>query len=191
MERSGERVTVCSAAISCLGEQLPPRAEMFGAGSVILFMRAMMALVLHLGGVGNCVRLIWEWSVHNQESGDLHREGCHNQSEVRLQGDLRPSAVYRDHREDGICSPGGYKCKPEEDAAEEEALSYSATSSHDAGRSKKGWWAKHHLLDWFTAFMPLTPDANLEYPAIANVKGTGRPSLPCQIGQCTPTRRRC
>ncbi len=30
-----------------------------------------MALVLHLGGVGKCVRLIWEWSVHNQESGDL------------------------------------------------------------------------------------------------------------------------
>jgi hypothetical protein len=30
-----------------------------------------MALVLHLGGVGECVRLIWEWSVHNQESGDL------------------------------------------------------------------------------------------------------------------------
>jgi hypothetical protein len=27
--------------------------------------------VLHLGGVGKCVRLIWEWSVHNQESGDL------------------------------------------------------------------------------------------------------------------------
>jgi hypothetical protein len=35
-------------------------------------MKAMMALVLHLGGVGECVRLIWEWSVHNQESGDLH-----------------------------------------------------------------------------------------------------------------------
>ena len=35
-------------------------------------MRAMLALVLHLGGVGKCVRLIWEWSVHNQESGDLH-----------------------------------------------------------------------------------------------------------------------
>jgi hypothetical protein len=32
----------------------------------------MMALMLHLGGVGECVRLIWEWSVHNQESGDLH-----------------------------------------------------------------------------------------------------------------------
>jgi len=30
-------------------------------------MRAMLALVLHLGGVGECVRLIWEWSVHNQE----------------------------------------------------------------------------------------------------------------------------
>jgi hypothetical protein len=37
-----------------------------------LFMRAMMALVLHLGGVGECERLIWEWSVHSQESGDLH-----------------------------------------------------------------------------------------------------------------------
>jgi len=35
-------------------------------------MRAMLALVLHLGGVGECMRLIWEWSVHNQESGDLH-----------------------------------------------------------------------------------------------------------------------
>ncbi len=34
-------------------------------------MRAMMALMLHLGGVGEFVRLIWEWSVHNQESGDL------------------------------------------------------------------------------------------------------------------------
>jgi hypothetical protein len=32
----------------------------------------MLALVLHLGGVGKCMRLIWEWSVHNQESGDLH-----------------------------------------------------------------------------------------------------------------------
>jgi hypothetical protein len=31
-----------------------------------------MALELHLGGVGKCVRLIWEWSVHDQESeGDL------------------------------------------------------------------------------------------------------------------------
>jgi len=35
-------------------------------------MRAMLALVLHLGGVGKCVRLIWEWSIHDQESGDLH-----------------------------------------------------------------------------------------------------------------------
>jgi len=35
-------------------------------------MRAMLALVLHLGGVGEYVRLIWEWSVHNQESVDLH-----------------------------------------------------------------------------------------------------------------------
>jgi hypothetical protein len=31
-----------------------------------------MALMLHLGGVGECVRLIWEGSVHNQESWDLH-----------------------------------------------------------------------------------------------------------------------
>ena len=30
-----------------------------------------MALVLHLGGVGECMRLIWEWSVHGQASGDL------------------------------------------------------------------------------------------------------------------------
>jgi len=29
-----------------------------------------MALVLHLGGIGKCVRLIWEWSVHDQESGN-------------------------------------------------------------------------------------------------------------------------
>ncbi len=29
----------------------------------------------------------------------------------------------------------------------------------------------NHLMDWFTAFMPLTPDANLEDPAIANMKG--------------------
>ena len=34
-------------------------------------MRVMMALVLHLGGVGECVSLIWEWSDHGQESGDL------------------------------------------------------------------------------------------------------------------------
>jgi hypothetical protein len=33
-----------------------------------------MALVLHLGGVGECGRLIWEWSVHGQESGDLQGE---------------------------------------------------------------------------------------------------------------------
>ena len=26
-------------------------------------------------------------------------------------------------------------------------------------------------MDWFTAFMPLTPDAHLEDPAVANVKG--------------------
>jgi hypothetical protein len=31
-----------------------------------------MALVLHLSGVGESLRLIWEWSFHNQESGDLH-----------------------------------------------------------------------------------------------------------------------
>jgi hypothetical protein len=30
---------------------------------------------------------------------------------------------------------------------------------------------KSHPMDWFTAFMPLTPDANLDDPAIANVKG--------------------
>jgi hypothetical protein len=40
-------------------------------------MRAMMALVLHLGGVGECGRLIWEWSVHSQESGDLHWRRWH------------------------------------------------------------------------------------------------------------------
>ncbi len=31
-----------------------------------------MALVLHLGDVGKCRRLIWDWSVQAQESGDLH-----------------------------------------------------------------------------------------------------------------------
>ena len=35
-------------------------------------MRVMRALVLHLGGVGECMRLIWGWSDHGQESGDLH-----------------------------------------------------------------------------------------------------------------------
>ncbi len=30
---------------------------------------------------------------------------------------------------------------------------------------------KSHPMDWFTAFMPLTPDANKEDPAIMNVKG--------------------
>ena len=32
-----------------------------------------MALVLHLGGVGKCVRLIWKWSVHDQESGGIYK----------------------------------------------------------------------------------------------------------------------
>ncbi len=27
--------------------------------------------MLHLGGVGECMRLIWGWSDHGQESGDL------------------------------------------------------------------------------------------------------------------------
>ncbi len=35
-------------------------------------MRAMLALVLHFGGVDECERLIWERSVCDQESGDLH-----------------------------------------------------------------------------------------------------------------------
>jgi hypothetical protein len=35
-------------------------------------MRAKLAPVLHLGGVGKCGRLIWVWSVQVQESGDLH-----------------------------------------------------------------------------------------------------------------------
>ncbi len=37
-----------------------------------LFMRAKVALVLHLGGVGKCGRLIWVWSVQIQESSELH-----------------------------------------------------------------------------------------------------------------------
>ena len=32
-----------------------------------------MALVLHLGGVGKCARLIWKWSVHDQESGGIYK----------------------------------------------------------------------------------------------------------------------
>jgi hypothetical protein len=87
-----------------------------------------------------------EYPVPEPENADLsHRPPTERESEVLLQGDLRRSAVYRDHPEDGICLPGGYKRKPKEDAVEEEALSYSATSSHDASRSKKGWWAKHRL----------------------------------------------
>jgi hypothetical protein len=35
-------------------------------------MRALIALVLHLGGVGKYVSQIWGWSVHSLESGDLH-----------------------------------------------------------------------------------------------------------------------
>jgi hypothetical protein len=37
-----------------------------------LFMRAMMAHVLHLSGVGEYVSQIWGLTVHSQESGDLH-----------------------------------------------------------------------------------------------------------------------
>jgi hypothetical protein len=58
-------------------------------------MRAMMALVLHLGGVGECVRLIWEWSVHNQESGDLH----HRTSPLPL------NSVFIVHRARHHCPP--------------------------------------------------------------------------------------
>jgi hypothetical protein len=35
-----------------------------------------MALVLHLGGVGKWMRLIWKWSAHGQESGDLQVVVC-------------------------------------------------------------------------------------------------------------------
>ena len=35
-------------------------------------MRVMRTLVLYLGGVGECMRLIKGWSDHGQESGDLH-----------------------------------------------------------------------------------------------------------------------
>jgi len=37
-------------------------------------MRAKVALVQHLGGVGERMRLIWAWSVHGQESGDLQAQ---------------------------------------------------------------------------------------------------------------------
>ena len=30
---------------------------------------------------------------------------------------------------------------------------------------------KSHPMDWFSAFMPLTPDVNVEDPVIANMKG--------------------
>ena len=39
-------------------------------------MRAKLALVLHLGGVGEYGRLIWIWSVQAQESGDLQHAPC-------------------------------------------------------------------------------------------------------------------
>jgi hypothetical protein len=41
-------------------------------------MRAKMALVPYLGGVGKCERLIWDWSVQAQESGDLHLQFFRN-----------------------------------------------------------------------------------------------------------------
>ena len=44
-------------------------------------MRAKMALMLHLGGVGEGRRLIWDWSVQAQESGDLQ---WMNPSEVNI-----------------------------------------------------------------------------------------------------------
>jgi hypothetical protein len=58
-----------------------------------------MALVLHVGGVGECVRLIWEWSVHNQESGDLHSVRTNTSSQEFLSRNSmkneyrRPNAV--------------------------------------------------------------------------------------------------
>ncbi len=36
---------------------------------------------------------------------------------------------------------------------------------------------KSHLMDWFTAFMPLTPNANKEDPAVVNVKGDPHPKF--------------
>ncbi len=35
-------------------------------------MRALIALMLNLGGVDECVSQIRGWSVHSWESGDLH-----------------------------------------------------------------------------------------------------------------------
>ncbi len=56
-------------------------------------MRAMVALVLHLGGVGKCVRLIWEW---------MDRL-CKGLSIPRNQG------IYRDW---GLCfSPVLFQCR--------------------------------------------------------------------------------
>ena len=42
--------------------------------------------------------------------------------------------------------------------------------SNTAFLRRYGLEEKSHPMDWFTAFMWLTPDANLEDPAIANVK---------------------
>ncbi len=61
-------------------------------------MRAMMALVLHLGGVGECMRLIWGWSDHGQELGDLH---IHCEPSIASRPSLHRRAV---HREPSIAS---------------------------------------------------------------------------------------
>ena len=58
------------------GKSRLKKSSIGGKQSPRLFMRAMMALVLHLGDVGKCVRLIWDWSVHDQESGYLHTLGA-------------------------------------------------------------------------------------------------------------------
>ncbi len=45
-----------------------------------------------------------------------------------------------------------------------------------------------HRMDWFTAFMPLTPNMNREDPGVVNIKGNKTTkSLPSLIGLPTPT----
>ena len=51
-------------------------------------MRAKLALVLHLGGIGEYGSLIWVWSVQAQESGDLHQEMYQKDPWVAVNGSL-------------------------------------------------------------------------------------------------------
>ena len=52
----------------------------------------MIPILLHLGGVAKCVRLIWEWSDHHQESGDLQK----GHRECKKKGAYEPSKLLQD-----------------------------------------------------------------------------------------------